>query len=283
MNQIELSAGTIDYEDTGGEGPTLVLLPGTLMNTTLRDDVVADLCVDHRCVVPTLPLGGHRHPMHADADLSLRGVARLVDELLDRLDLRNVAVVGNDTGGAIVQLLVCDGGSRVSRIVLVSCDAFDNLPPGLTGKFLFLIGKLPPALFSLFMQQLRLRPLRRLRVSFGWLTKRGDAVTARWLKPILSQHEIRRDTVRVLRAAAAEKHVLVDAAEGLATYDHPALVVWASEDRVMPPDHGRRLAELLPQGRLVEIPDSYTLIPLDQPTPLARAIREFTQSSTVEQ
>jgi pimeloyl-ACP methyl ester carboxylesterase len=99
------------------------------------------------------------------------------------------------------------------------------------------------------------------------------------MKPVLQQREIRRDTVRVLRAAAAEKHVMVDVAECLPAYDRPALVVWASGDRVMPPDHGRRLAELLPQGRLVEIPDSYTLIPLDEPARLAQVIRDFTQSS----
>jgi pimeloyl-ACP methyl ester carboxylesterase len=276
MNQIELSAGTIDYQDTGGDGPTLVLLHGLLMDASLWDDVIADLSIDHRCVAPTLPLGAHRHPMSPDADLSLRGIARLVAEFLDRLDLRDVTLVGNDTGGALVQLLICDSAPRVSRIVLASCDAFDNFPPGLTGKTLVLTGKLPPAMFGLFMQQMRLRPLRRLPLAFGWLTKRGDAATGRWIKPVLRQREIRRDTVRVLRAAAAEKHVLLDAAECLPTYDHPALVVWASGDRVMPPDHGRRLTELLPQGRLVEIPDSYTLIPLDQPVRLAASIRDVT-------
>jgi pimeloyl-ACP methyl ester carboxylesterase len=281
MNQIELSAGTIDYEDTGGDGPTLVLLHGLLMDASLWDDVIADLSADHRCVAPTLPLGAHRHAMHADADLSLRGIARLVSELIDRLDLRDVTVVGNDTGGALVQLLACDDAPRVSRIVLASCDAFDNFPPGLTGKTLVLAGKLPAALFGLFMQHMRMRPVRRLPIAFGWLTKRGDAATARWMRPLLQQREIRRDTVRVLRAAAADNHVMLDAAECLPTYDRPALVVWASEDRVMPPDHGRRLAELLPHGRLVELPDSYTLIPLDQPAQLAPAIRDFTRSSSI--
>jgi pimeloyl-ACP methyl ester carboxylesterase len=219
--------------------------------------------------------------MHANTDLSLRGIARLVSELIDRLDLRDVTVVGNDTGGALVQLLACDDAPRVSRIVLASCDAFDNFPPGLTGKTLVLAGKLPPALFGLFMQHMRMRPVRRLPIAFGWLTKRGDAATARWMRPLLQQREIRRDTVRVLRAAAADKHVMLDAAECLPSYDRPALVVWASEDRVMPPDHGRRLAELLPQGRLVELPDSYTLIPLDQPAQLAPAIRDFARSSNI--
>jgi pimeloyl-ACP methyl ester carboxylesterase len=276
---IELSAGTIDYEDTGGDGPAIVLLPGLMMDASLWADVIAELSPDHRCIAPTLPMGAHRHAMRADADLSPRGLARLVAELLDRLDLNDVTLVGNDTGGALVQLLAGDGATRVGRIVLVSCDAFDNFPPGLTGRTLVRTGKLSPAMFGLFMQQMRLRPLRRLPLAFGWLTMRGDAATARWIKPVLQQREIRRDTVRVLRAIAAQRHLLLDAAERLPGFERPALVVWASQDRVMPPEHGRRLADLLPQGRLVEIPDSYTLIPLDQPARLAEAIQQFTYAS----
>ena len=99
--EIDLSAGTIEYEDTGGEGPAIVLLPGLLMDASLWDEVVGGLAPDYRCIVPTLPMGAHRHPMHDDADLSPRGLARLVAELLDRLDLTDVTLVGNDTGGAL--------------------------------------------------------------------------------------------------------------------------------------------------------------------------------------
>jgi len=275
VHSVELSSGTIDYVDTGGSGPVTVLLHGLLMDASLWDGVMAELRADCRCVAPTLPLGAHSHPMRDDADLSPWGITRLVGEFLERLDLGDVTVVGNDTGGGVVQLLAGEHSPRVGRIVLVSCDAFDNFPPGLTGKTLVLTGKLPPALFGVFMQQLRIKPLRRLPIAFGWLTKRGDAVTARWLKPVLQQAGIRRDTVRVLRAISAQKRLLVDAAERLRTFDRPALVVWAKRDRVMPPEHGRRLAELLPQGRLVEVPDSYTLIPLDDPVGLAAAIRAF--------
>lgn len=277
--QIELSAGTIEYEDTGGEGRAIVLLGGLMMDASLWEQVIAGLSPDRRCVAPTLPLGAHRHAMNADADLSPHGLARLVAEFLDRLDLDDVTLVGNDTGGALVQLLACDAATRVGRIVLVSCDAFDNFPPGRTGQTLVLTGKLSPTMFGLFMQQMRLRPVRRLPVAFGWLTMRGDAATARWIKPALKQREIRRDTVRVLRGIAAQRHLMLDAAERLPSFERPALVVWASQDRVMPPEHGHRLAELLPQGRLVEIPESYTLIPLDQPAPLVQAIQQFTHDT----
>jgi pimeloyl-ACP methyl ester carboxylesterase len=274
-SQIDLSAGTIEYLDSGGDGPPIVLLHGLMMDATLWDDVIGELSLDYRCIAPTLPLGAHRHAMHADADLSLRGIAQLLGELLDRLDLSDVTLVGNDTGGALVQLLAAERSTRVGRIALVACDAFDNFPPGLTGKTLVMTGKLPPSLFGLVMQQMRLRPFRRTPIAFGWLTMRGDAATARWLSPVLKQPEIRRDTVRVLRAIDAEPDLLLETAEGLRGYDGPALVVWASQDRVMPPEHGRRLAELLPHGRLVEIPDSYTLVPLDQPVALAQAVRDF--------
>ena len=278
MPEIELSAGTVEYQDTG-DGPAVVLLHGLMMDASLWDGPIADLSADHRCVAPTLPLGAHRHAMHADADLSLPGIARLVAEFMDRLNLQDVTLVGNDTGGALVQLLMCGAAARVGRVVLASCDAFDNFPPGLTGKALVLTGKLPPAMFGLFMQQMRIRMFRRLPIAFGWLTRRGDAATARWMKPVLTQPEIRRDAVRALRAAAADTRVLVKAAECLPGFNRPALVVWASGDRVMPPEHGRRLAELLPQGHLVEVDDSYTLIPLDQPARLTQLIREFTHAS----
>jgi pimeloyl-ACP methyl ester carboxylesterase len=278
VNEIELSAGTIEYEDRG-QGPVLVLLHGLMMDASLWDATVTGLSAGYRCVVPTLPLGAHRRPMKASADLSLPGVARLVAELLERLGLHDVTLVGNDTGGALVQLLMRDGAAtspgRIGRVVLVSCDAFGNFPPGLTGKTLVLAGKLPPSMFGLFMQQMRLRPVRRLPIAFGWLTKRGDAATARWMRPVLTQPGIRRDTVRTLRAAAADRNFLVGSAEWLPGFTGPALVVWASRDRVMPPEHGQRLAKLLPQGQLAEVEDSYTLIPLDQPDRLAALIRGF--------
>jgi pimeloyl-ACP methyl ester carboxylesterase len=273
---IELSSGTIDYVDTGGPGPTLVLLHGLLMDSSLWDATIGELSADHRCIAPTLPLGGHRRPMHPDADLSVEAIARLVGEFLDRMELSDVVLVGNDTGGALVQLLMADRTPRVGAAVLISCDAFDNYPPGLTGRTIVRLGMLAPAIFGAFMQQMRVKPMRRLPLSFGWLTKRGDAVVRQWLQPVLTEPTIRRETVRVLRSIAADRDVLQRAAEQLPRFDRPVLVVWAREDRVMPPQHGAALVELLPDAQLVEIDDSYSLVPLDQPAELVKALREFT-------
>ena len=133
MPEIELTAGTIDYEDTGGDGAVVVLLHGLAMDGSLWGDVVADLRADHRCIVPTLPFGSHRRPMRSDADLSLRGHARLVAELLERLDLRDVTLVVNDLG--YPQLVAVEHPERLARLVLASCEAFDNLPPACPGAW----------------------------------------------------------------------------------------------------------------------------------------------------
>jgi pimeloyl-ACP methyl ester carboxylesterase len=276
---VELSAGTIDYEDTGGRGPIVVLLHGLAMDGSLWRNVVHELRTDHRCVVPTLPLGSHRRPMRADADLSFRGHARLQGELLERLDLRDVTLIQSDMGFA--QLLAGERPERIARLVLTSCEAFDNYPPGLPGRTLALAARVPGGLNAAF-QPMRLRALRRLPIAFGWMAKRPipDEVTDAWFRPLLTDRKIRRDLLKYLRSA--DKGVMLAASEGVSLFDRPALVVWAAEDRIMPPEHGRRLAELLPQGRLVEIPDSYTLIPEDQPGELAGVIRQFIRDTSRE-
>ncbi len=274
MPEIELSVGTIEYEDTGDSGPIVVLLHGLVMDGSLWRKVVRDLRADHRCVVPTLPVGAHRRPMRDNADLSLRGQAKLQAEFLEALDLREVTLVGNDLG--LFQVTACEYPERIARLVITSCEAFENIPPGLPGHTLALAAKLPGGLFAL-VQPLRLRSLRRLPLALGWMAKRPipDEITDAWLRPLLTQRKIRRDLLKYLHHY--DKRDLLAAAECLHSFDRPALVVWAAEDRVMPPSHGRRLAALLPHARLVEIADSYTLIPEDQPIELARAIRQFVQ------
>ncbi len=278
MPELELTAGTIEYEDTGGPGPALVFLHGVAMNSSLWRNVVPALRSDHRCLTPTWPLGGHRRPMRDDADLTLFGQVRLVAEFLEALDLSDVTIVQNDWGGA--QFLINLGlTARVGRLVLCSCEAFDNYPPGLPGRNLALAAQVPGGLFAL-AQPLRIRALRRLPVAFGWMSKRPvpDDVMDAWLAPLLTRREIRRD-LRKYVGDVPSKARLREWAAQQREFDRPVLVVWAAEDRVMPPEHGRRLAGLFPHARLVEVRDSYTLIPEDQPALLAAHLREFLQDA----
>ncbi|MGW3656592.1 alpha/beta fold hydrolase [Streptomyces sp. NPDC005151] len=274
VSEVQLSAGPVAYQDTGGDGPVVVLLHGVAMDGSLWRHVVADLRPDYRCVVPTLPLGGHRSPMKPDADLSILGVARLVAEFLDALDLTDVTLVMNDWGGA--QALVADGRDRrIEKLVITSCEAFDNFPPGLPGSNLYASAKMPGGL-NIAFNLLKLKPMRRLPMTWGRMSKRPvpHEVMDAWFRPLWTNPEIRRD-LRKYVLGVPPKAELVRWSEKLRDFDRPALVVWAAEDKVMPPAHGRRLAELLPKGELVEIADSYTLIPEDQPQQLASAIRAF--------
>jgi pimeloyl-ACP methyl ester carboxylesterase len=275
MPVVELSRGTVDYEDTGGERPVIVFLHGLIMDGSLWRHVVKDLRADYRCVLPTLPLGGHRRPMRADADLSMRGIAETIGELLEALDLRDVTLAMNDWGGG--QLLI--GGpydERIARLALCSCEAFDNVPPKGAARVLPHIARVPGGLDAALLP-FRFDRLRRLPMTFGPLSQRPvpREVMDRWFGPIGEQREVRRDLRKYVVSSPQGRRDLLAAADALASFDRPALVAWAAEDRLMPREHGRRLAELLPQGKLVEIPDCYTLIPEDQPAALAGQLREL--------
>ena len=276
MDSVQLASGIIDYEDSGGEGPVLVLLGGLVMDGSVWDPVVEELRADHRCVVPTLPLGSHRHPMRRDADLSLRAYGRMVAELLERLDLRDVTLVQNDHAAALA--LAGENPERVARLVISSCEAFENYPPGLPGKNMRATAMLPGGIY-LAMQAMRIRRLRRLPISLGWMSKRPlpDELVDRWLEPAQTNRGVRRDLRKY--AAGSRRRDMLEVCERLRKFTRPVLVVWTPEDRVQRPEHGRRLAQLLPDARLVEIADSYTLIMRDQPQRFASEIRSFVREA----
>jgi pimeloyl-ACP methyl ester carboxylesterase len=277
MSEVELSAGTIEYDDSGGDGPVLVFLHGVGMDGSVWAPVIADLRRDHRCVVPTLPLGAHRRPMRRDADLSLRGFGHLTAELLERLGLAEVTLVQNDHGAALA--LAGDNPQRVARLVVSSCEAFENYPPGLPGKNLRLAAMVPGGLF-IAMQAMRLPAVRRSPLGFGWLAKRPlpDGQVNRWLRPLQTDPAVRHDLARYARGARRSQ--MAEVCDRLPSFSRPVLVIWAPEDRIQRPDHGRRLAALLPNARLAEIPDSYTLIMRDQPAAFANAVRQFVGATT---
>jgi pimeloyl-ACP methyl ester carboxylesterase len=278
MPEIELGAGTIAYEDSGGPGPVVVLLHGLVHDATVWRKVVADLGQDHRCIAPTLPYGSHRTPMRPDVPLTPDSVNELIAEFLDRLDLRDVTLVENDCGRA--QTVAGRHPERLARLVLISCEAFDNYPPGAPGKMISLVCKVPGGI-ALMARILALKPLRRLPIGLGALTKRPvpPEIADGWLRPLLTDKAIRADFKRY--NAGVRKTELLEAVEGLRKFDRPALVIWAAQDRMMPREHGRRLAELLPQGRLLEIEDSCTLIAEDQPEALSTALRTFVAEPAV--
>lgn len=272
---LPTSAGPVHYVDTGGDGPVLVLAHGLLMNHRLWDRVLPQLA-GHRCLLPTLPLGAHPEPMLPDADLSHRGVARLLGEFLRRLDLSDVTLVANDWGGAQFTVLE-PGGDRVARLALVACEAFDNFPPGAAAGLL--LPMRVPGGARLVMALLRTRFMRHDRRTFGSLTLRGipDDILDEWFEPATRDVRIRRDLAR-FATCAPDAATLLGWSREMAAFRGQVLIVWADEDRLMPRDHGPRLAELFHDARLVRIPDSATAVPLDDPDTLAAHLRTFAAS-----
>jgi pimeloyl-ACP methyl ester carboxylesterase len=273
MPSVELSAGTIEYADTGGTGPVLVFVHGLLMNGSGWRHVVERLAPRYRCVVPDLPLGAHRLPMKPDADLSLRGLALLVGEFLDRLDLTDVTLIQNDWGGA--QVLLAEGPSeRIGRLVLTACEAFDNYPPAPARPIAWLARV--PGTLALLTKLLRWRPVQRAPRLWGWMSKRPVPadIADGWFRPAATDARIRRDLAKYV-TSIPDRATLLDWAARAGRFPRPVLIVWAREDRMFPRDHGQRLAELFPDARLVEIADSYTLLAEDQPGELTEQLERF--------
>src|SRR4051812_3859709 len=106
MHEIRLSTGTIRYRDEGpADGPVLLFVHGFLVDGRLWRKVVPLVSAEARCIVPALPLGSHTMPMDDGADLSPAGVVGLIAELIEKLGIQGATVVGNDSGGAMTQIL----------------------------------------------------------------------------------------------------------------------------------------------------------------------------------
>jgi pimeloyl-ACP methyl ester carboxylesterase len=273
LRTAELPAGTIEYRERGG-GKPVVFVPGVGVNGDLWRHVVPDLAAAaYRCIAPDLPLGAHSRPLRPNADLSLPGLARIVADFLDALDLDDVTIVANDTGGAVAQSLVGSHPDRIGGLVLTSCDAFEKFPP--TPQLYLMPAARVPGLLWLVAWTVRLKAVQRLPTAYGWTTRKpiDEAIMRSFTTPIRTIPGVRRDLARLLRAV--DTRYTFEAAEALRGFDKPALVVWAADDKLFPLEHGRRLAELLPQGRFETIAGSRTFIPEEQPERLTATVREF--------
>jgi pimeloyl-ACP methyl ester carboxylesterase len=272
MSEAKLPQGTISYRESG-EGPPIVFVHGLLVDGLLWRKVTPLLEDSFRCIVPDLPLGSHPAPMNPDADLSPPGLARLIADFLQSLELEDVVLVANDTGGAISQITAANHPERIGRLMLTNCDAFDNfLPPAF--RPLQWAARVPPVLNGV-MQGMRFARMRRLPNAFGWLIKRDfdDAPTRDWVEPFLTDRAIRRDTAKVLKGI--DPRYTIEAAEKLRNFDRPALLAWAVEDRFFKIAYAERLAATINGATLERIEDSYTFVSEDQPERLAELIARF--------
>jgi pimeloyl-ACP methyl ester carboxylesterase len=269
---VAIPAGTIEYRERGS-GPAMVFVHGVGVNGDLWRHVVPLLADSFRCIAPDLPLGGHSYPMRTGTDLSLPGLSRIVADFVEALDLDDVTIVANDTGGAVTQWLLGHHAERVGRVVLTSCDAFEKFPP--TPQRYLEPAARSRLLFWVIAWLTQFRFVQRLPTAYGWVTSAPlpPEIMRSYTVALRSIPGVRRD-LRELLLAVSTDHTFA-AAEALERFDKPALVLWASGDMIFPREHGRRLAALLPQGRFELVENSRTFIPEEQPERLAAAIRAF--------
>ena len=277
MATIDLPNGTIHYEvdgPAGASGPPVVFVHGFLVDGQLWTGVARQLAAKGiRSYRPDLPLGSHREAMHADADMSPRGVARTVISFLEALDLRDVTLVGNDTGGAICQFVLDTDPSRIGRLVLTNCDCFDQFPPAPFDRMFRLSRREGFVRFG--MQPMRLKALRHSSQGFGALSAKGfdPALTRAWVDPALTNGGVRRDIARFCREVDPQE--LLAIADRLAAFAGPVLLVWGNADPFFTIELARKLKDKFADAKLVEVEGGKTFHALDDPTRVADEIATF--------
>jgi len=272
MPSITLRSGTIHYEKAGpDDGRPVVFVHGYSMGASLWRPLSDRLAAKGlSCIAPTWPLGAQREPMRPDAELTMEGIAAIIADFLDVLELQDVVLVGNDTGGAISQIVATTQPGRLGALVLTSCDAFEHFPPPILKPFI-LAAKLGPA-FDAAAQPLRTKLGRKQ--AFGALAHADiDAMVKEWLAPALTDRRIRHDLRRFTGSLKQES--TLEAAKRLPGFTKPALIAWSADDAFFPLEDGRRLAETLPDARLEVIERARTFSMIDQPDQLAELIGEF--------
>lgn len=269
--EVALSSGVVRYRDTG-EGRPIVFVHGLMTNSVLWHKVVPLLSDGARCITPDLPLGSHVSPMNPDADLTLPGLADLLNEFIAALDLTDVTLVGVTIGSVIAELAAFDNLERIGRLALLPTDAYDNVPPKILRPNLR-AGRIPGVIW-LQAQSLRLDANRKMPFAFGRVAKKPfePDVFKEFLTPLQTRRATRRDLRKVLRTLGPGPSLA--AAERYGQYDRPVLLAWPREDRLFPYAHAERMAAEFPNARLETVPDSYTYVVQDQPEYVATILRD---------
>ncbi|ETB34928.1 hydrolase [Mycobacterium avium subsp. hominissuis 10-5606] len=262
----------IEYTDSGS-GPTVLFVHGVWVTGALWNDVIAELGGGFRCIAPTWPLGAHSTPTDG-ADLGAEAAARRIVHFMEALDLTDVTVVANDTGGGLVLASLGDpslDSSRIGRLVLTNCDSYEHFPPGSFAQIVKLC-RASSAVGSGIVRLLASGPGQKFFLKAVCKKAPTNDRQREIFGAFATSGATRRDAVSV--TASLDPALTMRAAPAIEAFDKPVTLTWGTDDDLFPLDHARRLRDAFPRATLIEIPDCSTFVMIDAPQQLAAAIRD---------
>ncbi len=268
---VEIAQGRIAYRDLGS-GEPILFVHGLLVDGRLWDGVAERLAPSHRCLVVDWPMGSHKTAMNPEADLSPPGMVEVIIGFLDALGLERVTIVGNDSGGAISQMLTATHPERVERLILTNCDTFEKFPP-FPFSLMPPIARIPGGM-DLLAAPFRIGPVRRATYSLLAKHEIAPELVDDWL----DADDARSRVSSATRASSPP-------APTSATRSPPRRACAASSARCDSPGRPRTAsfgsptpsgsAAMVPDARIETIADAKTFVALDQPARVAELIAEF--------
>jgi pimeloyl-ACP methyl ester carboxylesterase len=269
---IATPSGRISYVEQGA-GPVALFVHGVLLNGHLWRHQLSALSDIRRCIAVDLLAHGDTE-IAPNQDVSATANAAMLREFLDALEIEQVDLVGNDSGGGIAQIFAALNPSRVRSLTLTDCDTHDNWPPVAFKPFLEMAaaGGLRSALEGMLTDKNVYRSAQALGPAYEHPERVTDETIETYLRPFLRTEQRTEDLKRFL-AAFDPRHTLAVEAQ-LRTLKAPTLIVWGTDDVYFDVRWSRWLAETIPGTRKrVELNGARIFFPEERAAEFNRELR----------
>src|SRR3977135_1351058 len=204
---VETPSGRISYA-SAGSGPVALFVHGVVLNKHLWRHQLGVLSEIRRCIAVDILAHGDTE-IAPDQDVSVTANAKMLAEFLDALNIGQVDLVGNDSGGGIAQIFAALNPERVRSLTLTDCDTHDNWPPEAFKPFLTMAaaGGLRGTLDAMLSDKSVYRSLQALGPAYEHPKQLSDDSIETYLRPLVRTDQRTRDLQRFL-AAFDNKHTL---------------------------------------------------------------------------
>jgi pimeloyl-ACP methyl ester carboxylesterase len=271
QRQVQTKSGSVGYLDTGGDLPVALFVHGVATGSTLWRNAIPLLADQRRCIAVDLPLHG-RTPGAPDQEYTLTAMAEFLANFCDALELNEIDLVGNDTGGAICQVFAVREAGRLRTFTLTNCDTQGNFPPkAFVPTVLMARARLLAPLGRLARKSPRARRMM-LGSTLEDVSAIPDELTAAWTQPVFGTRRSARQFQRWIGGMNDRQLVAIEA--DLKQLQAPTLMVWGTKDPFFTLNWAQWLRDTIPGSTgIVKIPGGKLFFPLERPEEFAAAIR----------